>query len=158
MMLLKAGRAWLASSMACASLLAAWVAVGQAVSGRWQYAWHNMMDIAVGFGGIFAVVAGVLYIPVFAALSLLLKQRFTRRMGIALGAMFAPTAYLAIAIWFRESQDPRTITGWAWYFLEHLPAFLFGSLPFVAAGAVFGLVWCARSPQRRTLGHPGRVV
>lgn len=36
-----------------------------------EHAWHNTVDVTVAFGGVFAVTAAAIYVPVFAMLSAL---------------------------------------------------------------------------------------
>jgi hypothetical protein len=142
-------RAWLGSAAACVAVLAAWVAAGQLLTGRMTHLVHNVVDISIAFGGIFALTAAVLYVPVFAAVGAALPHHMTRRVGILMGIALAPAAYLAIAWRFRESEGPQTITAVVLYWVRHLPEFAFGILPFAIAGAVFGILWSRSNFKER---------
>jgi hypothetical protein len=134
-------RAWLGSAVACVALLAAWVTAAQLLTGRMTHLAHNVVDVSIGFGGIFALTAAVLYVPVFAAVGAALHHHMTRAMGILIGIALAPAAYLAIAWRFRDSDSPQTITALVLYWVAHLPEFALGILPFAIAGALFGILW-----------------
>jgi hypothetical protein len=134
-------RAWLGSVVACVVLLMAWVAVMQLLSGRMTHLVHNAVDVSIGFGGIFALTAAVVYVPTFVAVRAFLGRWPSRTTAALLGAALAPVAYLAIAWRFRESEGPQTLTALLQYWVLHLPEFAFGSLPFALAGAVFGILW-----------------
>ena len=70
------------------------------------------------------------------------------------GIGLAPAAYLAIALTFRESGDPRAIVEWLWYWASHVPEMLVGIPPLAAAGTIFGAAWCWPWERRdRTLGR-----
>ena len=113
MWLVKAARVWLMSVVACVCLLAAWVAASQLLVGRPSHAVHNMVDVSIAFGAVFAVTAAVLHVPVFIALSALLADPLRRTVAILVGVGLAPAAYLAVAWRFRESEDPQTIAAWS---------------------------------------------
>ena len=140
-------RAWLGSAVACIALLAAWVTAGQLLTGRMTQLAHNVVDVSIAFGGIFALTAAVLYVPVFAAVGAALRHHMTRTMGILMGIALAPAVYLAIAWRFRDSDGPQTISALVLYWIAHLPEFAFGMLPFAIAGALFGILW-SRSTAR----------
>jgi len=148
MLLIKAARVWLTSVVACVCLFAAWVAVMQLLAGRPSHALHNMLDVSIAFGAVFAVTAAVLHVPVFMALSVLLADPLRRTAAILVGAALAPAAYLAVAWRFRESEGPQTIAALLRYWAGHVPELVIGSLPFALAGLVFGLLWSGAAHGR----------
>ncbi len=139
--MIRAARVWLTSVVACVCLLAAWVAASQSLVGRPSHAVHNMLDVSIAFGAVFAVTAAVLHVPVFIALSVLFADPLRRTAAILVGAALAPAAHLAAAWRFRESEDPQTIAALVWYWARYIPELVIGSLPFALAGVVFGLLW-----------------
>jgi hypothetical protein len=146
-------RAWLCSVLACAALLASWVVGVTALSGRWAHAAHNVADVTTAFGGIFAIVAAVIYVPVFLGISALAGERLTRFAAAGAGAALAVIPCLAIALTFRESEDPHTIAQWLEYWTSHPSEFAGGLLPYAASGAIFGFVW-RRGTVRRVERAP----
>ncbi len=148
MLLIRAARAWLTSVVACVCLLAAWVAASQLLVGRPSHVVHNMLDVSIAFGAVFAVTAAVLHVPVFLALSGLLVHPLRRTMAVLVGVGLAPAAYLAVAWRFRDAEDPHTVAAWAWYWAGHIPELVIGSLPFAVAGAVFGVLWSGAAHGR----------
>lgn len=138
-MLARAFKSWLGSTVTCVTALAVWVASMQVMSGRTEHLMHNMIDMSLAFGAVFAIVSAVLYVPAFIVFGGLIRGR--RLAAIALGAVLAPAAYLAIAMTFRESEDPATTGSWLSYWAGHLEEIAIGLLPFVTSGAVFGLLW-----------------
>lgn len=147
MLAAKAFRSWLGSVLTCVAALAVWIAAAHIISGRTQYLLHNMIDVSIAFGSVFAIVAAVLYVPAFGLLTAILKRPLGRMTAVAVGALLAPAAYLAVAMTFRESEDPQTISAWLAYAARNLPGLAIGVLPFVTGGAVFGLLWSAE-PRR----------
>jgi len=135
MLLIKAARIWLASVVACVGVLAAWIAAAQLLAGRMSHVFHNMVDVSLAFGAVFAVVAAVVHVPVFIVLSALLADPLRRAVAILVGVGLAPAVFLAVGWRFREFEA------------ANLPELVSGSLPFAVAGAVFGMLW-SRGPGR----------
>jgi hypothetical protein len=148
MLWIRAARVWLASVVVCGGVLAAWVATAQLLTGRMSHAVHNMVDVSFAFGAVFALTAAVVHVPVFIALSGLLVHPLRRAVAVLVGVGLAPAAYLAVAWRFRDAEDPHTVAPWAWYWAGHIPDLVIGSLPFAAAGAVFGLLWSGAAHGR----------
>lgn len=135
MLFMRAFRSWCLSVLACVGVLAVWGVVMQLTSGRTAHLLHNVFDVSIAFGAVFAVIGAVVYIPAFVILEALLHHRLNRSRAVLLGAGLAPAVSLAIASQFRESEDPASLAALLTYWATHLPGLVFGSLPFAAAGA-----------------------
>ena len=144
----RAVRSWIGSVLTCIGALALWVMAAQTLSGRPEHLLHNMIDVSIAFGAVFAVVAAVLHVPVFAALGRLVQGPGRRFVAFAVGMGLTPAAYIAVAMTLRESEDPGTVTGWLSYWAGHPGELAIGLLPFMLAGAVFGLLWPAAPKWR----------
>lgn len=136
-------RAWGLSVLTCVLLLVVWTVSQAALFGRWDSAWRNAMDVALGFGSVFAVVAATLHVPMFLALTILAPERLTRLVAALVGGALAPVVYLALAMAFND-EGPRTALEWVQYWLRNPWGFLAGIAPFALAGAVFGFAWVWR--------------
>jgi hypothetical protein len=132
---------WFASSLAVVVSLAVWVAAMEVSAARLEHLAHNIVDVSLAFGAMFAVTAAVLYVPVFSLLGAGLGPRLRRPLAAAIGLALAPAAYLAVAMQFREGEDPQTIAAWLTYWAANLPEVGIGILPFAVGGALFGLMW-----------------
>jgi hypothetical protein len=150
MWLRRAVRSWFVSAFGCVALLGLSVAVGQLAVGRPAHLLHNMLNVSVAFGALFALAAAAVYVPVFTVLDAVLRRQLSRSVASAVGAGLAPAAYLGIAWRFREAEDPQTVTAWLAYWASHPPEFAIGILPFAAAGALFGVLWAGTNNERRT--------
>jgi hypothetical protein len=142
-------RAWVLSVLTCAGVVAAVASIMQALTGRWEHAWHSVADITAGFTVVFAFVAALVCVPSFLLLDRVFRVATDQRLMTLVGALVAPVVLMAFRITFAESEDPQTIWGWLPYWLHHPAELVFGSLPFIAPGAIFGFTWSARN-QRST--------
>jgi hypothetical protein len=154
----RAFRTWFLSALACMGLLAVWVAAAQLAVGRTAHLMHNMLDVSLAFGALFAAAAAAVYVPVFSLLESVLRRRLSRSVASAVGAGLAPVAYLGVAWRFREAEDPHTVTAWLTYCAARLPELAIGILPFAAAGALFGLLWSRRDDVRTIERRAERAV
>jgi hypothetical protein len=145
--------AWLLATASCVALLAAWAASMQALTGRHEHLVHNTVDLALGFGLVFAVLAALWYVPVFWILTFVMRRVPGYTVSALTGAVFAPLALLSVAIRFQESEGPNTVAQWISYWMTHPLPFITGALPFAGAGALFGYFWSRsmRNPARHTL-------
>jgi hypothetical protein len=151
-------RAWVLSVVACVGAWAAYVGAMQFVNGQTRTMWHNMFDVSLAFGSVFAVTAALLYIPTFSVLGGVLGPRLTRAAAVLVGAGLAPAATVALGLVFRDAEDPQTILGWLLYWASNSVWFLVSSIPFAIAGALFGLFWTWRSHERDVSQIIGRAV
>ena len=130
MVVVRAVRAWALSVLACLATLVLWVFAMSVLSGRTDHMRHNMLDLSVAFGGVFAVIAAIVYVPVFTLVTAIRQQPLANRTAMALGAALAPTVFLAIAWTFRESEDPQTLRSWLAYWGSRIPMVVLGSAPY----------------------------
>jgi hypothetical protein len=141
-------RAWTLSVGTCIVLIAASVALTQTISGRRDHLLHNTLDVSIGVGLVFALIAALLYLPIFGVVAAGFRQQVTRMRAVGLGAALAPIAYLAVLWRFRESEDPQTLAAWVGYWARH-PEITVGVLPFVVAGAIFGWIFSSTTTAHR---------
>jgi hypothetical protein len=151
-------RAWVLSVVACVGVWAAYVGAMQFVTGHTRTMWHNMFDVSLAFGSVFAVTAAVLYIPTFSVLGTVLGPRLTRAVAVLVGASLAPAVTVARGVVFREAGDPQTILGWVLYWVTNAVGLLVSSVPFAIGGALFGLFWTWRRHERNVPQIIGRAV
>jgi hypothetical protein len=151
-------RAWVLSIVACVGAWAAYVGGMQFVNGQTRTMWHNMFDVSLAFGSVFAVTAALLYIPAFSVLGRVLGPRLTRAAAVLVGAGLAPAATVVRGLVFREHGDPQTILGWLLYWITNSVGLLVSSVPFAIAGGLFGLFWTWRSHERNVPQIIGRAV
>jgi hypothetical protein len=132
-------RAWVYSVLTCIGVVAAFALLMQALTGRWQHAWHNVTDVTAAFSVVFACVGALVFVPAFVVLRRLPRIASDRRLMACLGALTAPTAFIAFRLTFVESADPHTTWGWIQHWGRHPSELAAGSLPFLIPGAIFGL-------------------
>ena len=150
----KAARAWGLSVLAFMALLALWSVASHLATGRLSYLLHNTVDLALGFGAVFAVALALVHVPIFALTDAFRSRRLTRRAAAWLGAALAPCGYLMIAWRFGEFDGRHSIAQWLLYSAAQLPAVMLALLPYVLAGALFGVLWHTALPLRSTIdGH-----
>jgi hypothetical protein len=150
----RAIRAYVGSVLACAILLFVWTLGQHALSGRWDDAGRNAVDVALSFGGVFAVVAATLHVPIFLILTSVARESLTRPVAVLVGAVLAPAVYLALALAFRESEGPQTPFEWVHSWAGNPGGLLAGIAPFALAGAVFGLAWVWPGSRVRSEAEP----
>ena len=61
-------RAWVYSVLTCIGVIAVFASITQALTGRWEHAWHNVTDVTAAFSVVFACVAAFVYVPSFLLL------------------------------------------------------------------------------------------
>jgi hypothetical protein len=142
-------RAWIVSVVVSGCAIAIWMFVTQATFGHFDHLLHNVIDVTLGFGGVFAVVAAVVHVPVFVALSRFMRERLTAWRAVLIGTLLAPVTSAAITFTYRGSEDPETLFAMLRQWLRFAPEVALGMIPFALGGAVFGLV--AARPARRRL-------
>jgi drug/metabolite transporter (DMT)-like permease len=118
-----------------------------ALTGQWEHASHNIPDMALSFTMVFAVVALAAFVPAF-----LILDRLPRRVGgsttaFVVGTLLGVATCLAVAMTFRESEDPQDILGFIRPWTAHPDRFLLGAAPFMVAGASFGFFWTRARPE-----------
>lgn len=145
----RAIRAYVGSVLTCAVLLFAWTVARHALDGRWDTAGRNALDVALSFGGVFAVVAATLHVPLFLILTSVARAKLTRLVAVLIGAGLAPVVLLALALGFAEAEGPRTVGEGLQHWARNPIGFLAGVAPFALAGAVFGLAWVWPAPRVR---------
>jgi len=79
----------------------------QALTGRWEHAWHNVTDVTAAFSVVFAFVAAFVCVPSFLLLGRVPRVATDRRLMASFGALVAPTAFMAFRIAFAGRKDPR---------------------------------------------------
>jgi hypothetical protein len=142
-------RAWIVSVLVSGCAIAIWMFATQATFGHFDHLLHNVIDVTLGFGGIFAIVAAVVHVPVFVALSRLQREWLTEWRAVLIGTLLAPVTSMAITFTYRGSEDPGTLFAMLRQWLRYAPEVALGMLPFAVGGAVFGFV--AVRPVRRRL-------
>jgi hypothetical protein len=137
-------RAWVYSVLACIGVVAVFASIMQALTGRWEHAWHNVTDVTAAVSLVFAIVAAFVCVPSFLLLGRVRSVATDRRLMAALGTLLAPAVFIAFRIAFSESEDPRTTWGWIQHWVQHPTELAVGSLPFLIPGAIFGFTWSIR--------------
>jgi hypothetical protein len=145
-------RAWVYSILTCIGVVAVFASIMQGLTGRWEHAWHNVTDVTAAFSVVFALVAAVVCVPSFLLLGRLPRVATDRRLMASLGALAAPTAFMAFRIAFAESEDPQTILGWLEHWTHYPTELAVGSFPFLLPGAIFGLTWATRNQRSTSAG------
>jgi hypothetical protein len=140
----RAVRTWAASTASCLGFLAVWTMSLKFVFG--PDGSDTLMDVLPTCGGLFAVIAAIVYVPVFVVLSATLRQAFSRTIAVLVGAGLSPIAYAGEAWFFADRENAETI--WVamlrWALNMNKSDFLLFTWPFALAGVVFGLVWSAQ--------------
>lgn len=137
-------RAWVYSVFTCIGVITVFASLMQALTGRWEHAWHNVTDVTAAFSVVFAFVAALVSVPLFMLIGRVPRVATDRRLMASFGALVAPIAFMAFRIAFAESEDPRTIWAWIEHWAQHPTELAVGSLPFLIPGAIFGFTWSAR--------------
>jgi hypothetical protein len=145
-------RAWVYSVLTCIGVIAAFAVTMQAMTGRWEHAWHNITDVTSAFSVVFACAAALVFVPVFLVLRRVPRVATDRRLMACLGALAAPTAFMAFRITFAESEDPHSTWEWIQHWGHHPVGLAVGSLPFLIPGAIFGLTCSTRSRRSSRAG------
>jgi hypothetical protein len=146
----RVGRAWLVSVATCVAVLAIWSVAMQAMTGRWGHLWNNMLNVTVAFGGLFAIVAAVLYVPAFFALGRIVRPPLTPGHGAAIGVLLAPVMLMVLGVTFRDSAESvgGAIVGLLQFWSRQPAEFVLGLIPYAIAGAVFGFIGAAPTRVR----------
>jgi hypothetical protein len=142
-------RAWVYSVFTCIGVITVFASIMQALTGRWEHAWHNVTDVTAAFSVVFACVAAFVCVPSFLLIGRVPRVATDRRLMASFGALVAPMAFIAFRIAFAESEDPQTIWGWIQHWAQHPTELAVGSFPFLIPGAIFGFTWSTRN-QRST--------
>jgi hypothetical protein len=108
----------------------------------------TLMNVLPTCGALFAVIAAIVYLPVFVVLSATLRHGFSRTVAVLIGAGLSPIAYAGEAWLFADRGSAETIWVAMLRWAGTDSDFLLFTWPFTLAGVVFGLVWSA----------PGRSV
>ena len=135
MVLSKPARALSISVLVTAALVAAWIVVAQALSGRWSL--YTSIDVGALFVVPLVVSVFVFCLPGFVLLTRLGNAWQSRTVAVLAGAVLSslPAIIMLGLFMSGDSDSPQTIAESA----EYLPLVL----PFAIPGAVFGLVWSA---------------
>jgi hypothetical protein len=131
----KPARAVSISVLVTAALVAAWIVIAQALSGRWSL--HTSIDVGALFIVPLVVAVLVFCLPGFVLLTRLGNAWQNRTAAVLAGAVFSSVpAIIMLGLFMSgDSDSPQTIAEST----EYLPLVL----PFAIPGAVFGLVWSA---------------
>ena len=112
-------RAWVYAVFTCIGVIAVFASIMQALTGRWEHAWHNVTDVTAAFSVVFAFVAAFVCVPSFLLLGRVCRVATDRRLMASFGALLAPAVFIAFRIAFSESEDPQTILGWIHHWVQH---------------------------------------
>jgi len=139
--------AWIGSVVTYAGiLLAGWVGT-MGLRGPQSDFEQRATAGLVGFCILFAMTSALVYVPIFTFLDSWLRRPMNRTKALLVGAGLAIVPRLIMAWRFGEFESP---TAWVGYWVRHPTGFPLGFLPFVIAGAVFGLLWPQPDPRSRT--------
>jgi hypothetical protein len=104
-------RAWVYSVFTCVGVITVFASIVQALTGRWEHAWHNVTDVTAAFSVVFALLAAFVCVPSFLLIGRVPRVATERRLMASCGALVAPMAFMAFRVAFAESGDPQTIWG-----------------------------------------------